>query len=353
MTRNHLWKLLLILFLLCWAFTSLYPPSGQDLLDHFKARAAVRDEAFSNIVAQAEAMNKTNATRVYGNLKDAVGTNDLTHLFPDFDTKGEEEPSVAILNKLQKECAGKIRLGLDLQGGTSFLVVMVTSKLEGANTNNLAAGGTNTVSGTNAPDRELGRPAALAPAVEVWRRRIDKFGVAEPLIQPEGADRIRIQLPGLNESEKESMHRTIEKPAYLEFRMVHPESDERLASGISEPGYEVLSETRKNEDGTKTIHKYLVGRKPERGLTGKYVKSAYVNRDELGKPEIDFTLTDEGATLFGEITTEHGPRSEEHTSELQSRLHLVCRLLLEKKKKNAPVGAALDYPRADTLDSVT
>src|SRR2546422_2639155 len=29
-----------------------------------------------------------------------------------------------------------------------------------------------------------------------------------------------------------------------------------------------------------------------------------------------------------------GERSEEHTSELQSRLHLVCRLLLEKKKKN-------------------
>src|SRR2546422_7662158 len=29
------------------------------------------------------------------------------------------------------------------------------------------------------------------------------------------------------------------------------------------------------------------------------------------------------------------PRSEEHTSELQSRLHLVCRLLLEKKKKRA------------------
>src|SRR2546422_2296034 len=29
-----------------------------------------------------------------------------------------------------------------------------------------------------------------------------------------------------------------------------------------------------------------------------------------------------------------GCRSEEHTSELQSRLHLVCRLLLEKKKKN-------------------
>src|SRR2546422_4460497 len=32
----------------------------------------------------------------------------------------------------------------------------------------------------------------------------------------------------------------------------------------------------------------------------------------------------------------NGPRSEEHTSELQSRLHLVCRLLLEKKKTKIP-----------------
>src|SRR2546422_4843785 len=36
------------------------------------------------------------------------------------------------------------------------------------------------------------------------------------------------------------------------------------------------------------------------------------------------------------ITTEARRRSEEHTSELQSRLHLVCRLLLEKKKKKPP-----------------
>src|SRR2546422_7316326 len=33
-------------------------------------------------------------------------------------------------------------------------------------------------------------------------------------------------------------------------------------------------------------------------------------------------------------------RSEEHTSELQSRLHLVCRLLLEKKKKNEQYNTA-------------
>src|SRR2546422_2156636 len=41
------------------------------------------------------------------------------------------------------------------------------------------------------------------------------------------------------------------------------------------------------------------------------------------------------------------PRSEEHTSELQSRLHLVCRLLLEKKKKNY-----INYVSADLIEIV-
>src|SRR2546429_6872582 len=35
-------------------------------------------------------------------------------------------------------------------------------------------------------------------------------------------------------------------------------------------------------------------------------------------------------------------RSEEHTSELQSRLHLVCRLLLEKKKSNVTTSSRID-----------
>src|SRR2546429_1944379 len=38
-----------------------------------------------------------------------------------------------------------------------------------------------------------------------------------------------------------------------------------------------------------------------------------------------------------------GARSEEHTSELQSRLHLVCRLLLEKKKKNQAPHVPLSH----------
>src|SRR3712207_7372260 len=41
-------------------------------------------------------------------------------------------------------------------------------------------------------------------------------------------------------------------------------------------------------------------------------------------------------------STRSGTRSEEHTSELQSRQYLVCRLLLEKKKKNSNASLYLD-----------
>src|SRR2546422_4640878 len=41
------------------------------------------------------------------------------------------------------------------------------------------------------------------------------------------------------------------------------------------------------------------------------------------------------------------PRSEEHTSELQSRLHLVCRLLLEKKKKHRHLRRTLERPHGE------
>ena len=59
-----------------------------------------------------------------------------------------------------REAAGKIRLGLDLQGGTSFRVKMDTSAI------------------TNKQDST----AALSQAVEVLRKRVDRFGVAEPRI---------------------------------------------------------------------------------------------------------------------------------------------------------------------------
>src|SRR2546422_6663390 len=59
-----------------------------------------------------------------------------------------------------------------------------------------------------------------------------------------------------------------------------------------------------------------------RSLTSLVIQTAFLG---------DVVLT---TPLLEALAQRHGPvRSEEHTSELQSRLHLVCRLLLEKKKK--------------------
>src|SRR2546429_2564806 len=61
-----------------------------------------------------------------------------------------------------------------------------------------------------------------------------------------------------------------------------------------------------------------------------------------------------GKSTGAEQSAFHGPpkqfRSEEHTSELQSRLHLVCRLLLEKKKQNLHSQSPLPPPLAQTTE---
>src|SRR3989442_8610185 len=55
----------------------------------------------------------------------------------------------------------------------------------------------------------------------------------------------------------------------------------------------------------------------------------------------DLNARSTGAIIFRGVRILIDGRSEEHTSELQSRPHLVCRLLLEKKKSFAPTGCIL------------
>src|SRR2546422_5433890 len=62
---------------------------------------------------------------------------------------------------------------------------------------------------------------------------------------------------------------------------------------------------------------------------GRAVVSGFVRLEQLARPVLALDIS---AADFKALDLKQ--RSEEHTSELQSRLHLVCRLLLEKKKKN-------------------
>src|SRR3989449_7037700 len=64
-------------------------------------------------------------------------------------------------------------------------------------------------------------------------------------------------------------------------------------------------------------------------------------------PVHDLRLCAQRGEVLLDARLRHRPRSEEHTSELQSRLHLVCRLLLEKKKKKKSADVPWDPKRRD------
>ncbi len=278
---------MLVFFLLAWAAYSIYPPSSRNLIEEFADNAGKRDTNFTAIITKARELDKDRPTRTYANLVEAIGTNDLRNYFPQFRlADNEPKPNRAILNRLQRESAGKVRLGLDLQGGTAFVVKMQN-----------ADRGTNDV-------EQVDRSTMVEQAIEVLRKRVDAFGVAEPIIVPEGTDRILVQLPGLSEADIETARETISKAAYLEFRLVHPESDQLIAQGISAPGYEKLTLRRQDrENQREQVVSYLVKKKPEQGLIGKYVARAGVTRDPMSnQPQIMLRFDSKGSDLFGEVT---------------------------------------------------
>src|SRR2546422_4576646 len=76
---------------------------------------------------------------------------------------------------------------------------------------------------------------------------------------------------------------------------------------------------------------FLMIRRPPRSTLFPYTTLFRSIRIARASPRERLCLAPRGERQQGQ----HGERSEEHTSELQSRLHLVCRLLLEKKKQKA------------------
>lgn len=292
MKRNLFWKFVFVLFIVAWSAREIYPPTPRNLLMEFQNRAVNKDATFTNIIEQAQALQSAHPERTFGNLREAIGTRPITNYFPWLDVKAQKQPTLAVLHRLQKDGAGTVKLGLDLQGGTEFLLGFATNQVDAADTNVI--------------DAVYERERRLEQAVEVLRKRVDQFGVAEPILQPAGDNRILVQLPGLSEAEKEAAKTQIQKAAFLEFRMVHPDSDRILAQGLIPPGYEVLKVSNRRRDGQEMLVPYLVKRGAAQGLTGQYVSRAYVTPDPISnQPQIALSFNSAGADKFARITQEN------------------------------------------------
>ena len=133
------------------------------------------------------------------------------------------------------------KLGLDLKGGVYVVLEAVPDE------------------GVTLDDSAMNR------LIEVLDRRINGLGVAESLVQKAGSNRVIIELPGI--SNTEDAIKMIGKTALLEFKLENPDG--------------TLGETL---------------------LTGGALKKADVSYDNLGRPQIQFEMNQEGAVRFAEIT---------------------------------------------------
>jgi SecD/SecF fusion protein len=174
-----------------------------------------------------------------------------------------------------------IKLGLDLKGGTSFLIEM---------------------QGTPSP-------SAVDQAIGVIRKRMDSLGTKELVIQSVSSNRINVQIPGLGEGDREEASRQLSRVAKLEFRLVHPDNaslvQQYLANGNKLPveaalEYEVLPIKERARDGKETTHLIVVRRMAE--MSGKHVARAFRNVDELGLPVVVLHFDSEGAKQFAAVT---------------------------------------------------
>src|SRR6185312_3360589 len=99
MKNKDLSKFILVIVIIAWALVQIYPPTPRDLVQEFSKRAENQDAAFSNILAQAQLLQKTGTNSEFANLREAVGTNDIQKYFTFSGATNAVDPATFILNR--------------------------------------------------------------------------------------------------------------------------------------------------------------------------------------------------------------------------------------------------------------
>ena len=175
------------------------------------------------------------------------------------------------------------------------------------------------------------RKSIASQVVEVIRRRIDEFGVSEPVITVQGEDRVLVQLPGIKDSER--ARNIIQKTARLEFRLVNQEVptatlNQWVQEVEKEKGYSLtlsfpypdyvrtINEDLKDKipknhflvfQRAEASNSLLAGKVPvlvrtDSGVGGEILQTAFVAGDEFGNPEVAFQINVAGRKTFSDLT---------------------------------------------------
>jgi len=265
----------------------------------------------------------------------------------------------------------KVKLGLDLKGGTSFTVEVDANAVR----DNVLEKEKTLEGDALEAAVKVDVKATQSVALEVIRSRVDGLGIAEPEIYPLLDNRIVIRLPGVDAAKRAEAKNSIMSVAFLEFRLVHTESDawvnELFSEGLTPLGFSIVRSGNESSyyvrdraglsdkamdrayweelkrfgdkrgadfmlekdtlrDGS-TVYKpaYIEVRKQ---LTGSALKDARVDYDQIGRPYIGLSFNKDGADRFGKVTAAYAPRGDNNPGEVGRRLAII----LDGKLYSAP-----------------
>ncbi|WP_163767439.1 protein translocase subunit SecD [Providencia stuartii] len=138
------------------------------------------------------------------------------------------------------------------------------------------------------------RNYAVSQNITIIRNRVNQLGVAEPLVQRQGAERIVVELPGIQDTAraKEILGAT----ATLEFRLVNQSVDPAAAENGRVPGD---SEVKYDRNGFPyVLYKRVV-------LTGDHITDSTSGSDENGAPQVSIGLDSAGGSVMSDFTRDN------------------------------------------------
>lgn len=289
MKTHILWKMVVTLLLGAWAWMELTPIKDQPLPQYFEEKcSSSKSDELKEIIHKATDLQSAAAgTSFFAQFKQVAMDDkvDLSAFFPQFDisdVKNLNKRNDILLQHLLQTSQGRLKLGLDLQGGLAFTLKIDDQALDADN-----------------EDLAMTR---LEKAVDIMHNRVNGLGVSEPIIRISGKDSIEIQLPGVSTSENPDALSALQKPAKLTFHRVHRTlSPDNNPSGKTPPGYILMEEEDTNaktgEIFTKSIY---VKRIPD--LLGDSVENAYASIADGGGYQINLSFNSSGSDRFRDLT---------------------------------------------------
>ncbi len=138
------------------------------------------------------------------------------------------------------------------------------------------------------------REYAVQQNITILRNRVNQLGVAEPLVQRQGADRIVVELPGIQDTAraKEILGAT----ATLEFRLVNSAVDRTAAASGRVPGDSEVKSTREGQP--VVLYKRVI-------LTGDHITDSTSSADEYNRPQVNISLDSTGGTNMSNFTKDN------------------------------------------------